>query len=1377
MIQSEPPPSQASSSQAPLSHGPPKRPASKTELIAGRYRVLESLGQGGMATVWEVLDTSTGEKLALKRLCVPAHADASDLTRLFEREYLTLSELSHPRVVTVYDYGVDSEGAYYTMELLDGGDLHGLGRIDWRQACRVAIDVCSALALLHSRRLVHRDLSPRNIRCTADGKAKLIDFGALTPMGPAQELVGTPALCAPEMIGMQPLDARTDIYSLGATLYRALVGRHAYPARDFRQLRALQGMAIEPPSHSNPEVPSALDDLVMQMIHPDPGSRPASAGEVMERLGALAEVTIDEQLVVPQAYLSTPNLAGRERSLARVARKVARAARGQGESLVIKGAAGVGRSRFLDTCVLNAKLRGVLTLRAGQNPLGTSDYGVVRMLGLQLLDANPDAARAAARSNAGILAHIFPELLEDSGAELVHFDDPGQLRPRLQAALRAWFIESSRNQTLVVAVDDVDRIDEPSAAFVALLAHEVRRHPMLLITTIGAELSAESSPAMHLLTQRSTVGAIGALSSKDTLALLRSVFGSVPHIELLAHRIFEVAAGNPRDTMQLAQHLVDQGLARYQGGVWSLPGHIDTSDLPADMAEAMQVRVNALGREASELASAMALRPDRGLTFEQCLRLTDEHDPRVVIRGLEELVHAGVVQAAANRYTLAQLGWASAIRELLVPERARTIHMKLAECFDAEDDGFIVAQHLLLAGEKDRGLSTLVRYSESSQVLTDKNPDAFYALMRSLPADWFATFTDAIELAERLGRPKREIYILRARLSGMIATQGIEHAATMQGLLAQLYRDCGLDIYDELGDSVAPADRLPRALELAHARFAELSESDRVFSPMEAIQPLARSIVKCVAPAVYTQDYAKWEMMPSVAPLAALSVPLWVVEQMRVGLGYRVSGRIENARAIYLEMLERISRPDRGGLEPTYHRHLYYPLLRIVGSIDACRGLGSALDWADELEQDAFYQSSAHQVRMLYHLWQGDAEKADECRDQLDRLNIQNSPPQIYDIHLTFEIAAYAATDDLTRIKQALPRAEDMAQRYSGWVPIAHLARASYQRIRGDLEAALREITEALRLLEPGRSQVWPDAAREHIEVLDGLGRYEEARDAGERYVATAEGLEMEHAAQMITMPLAVAHAHLDSVERAVSLCRQCVEHFHARGSTGLPLGLAYYAWARVDATVGNERDFADHSSRCKTEIERGNGRALVRKLDRLSRDAEAPAELLECDGLRVTATENLDRVTSLLAQSRSRMERARRALGVLLEESEVESGLLYTLDDTGFELAASVESHEPPTDLELKVEEYLGRCIDMGSTMTGDDERTAEARTSWIGPDGRTYQAVLLEHATPMGLAITGVAVLALRVGQPFRSPFAVASAVSRCIADAGDAVPRVAG
>jgi len=147
----------------------------------------------------------------------------------------------------------------------------------------VLFDVCSCLALLHSRRLLHRDVSPRNVRCTADGQAKLIDFGAMAVMGHSRQVVGTPAFVAPEALHRLALDGRTDLYSAGVTLYYALTRHTPYAVRSLADaLRAFDEKPL-PPSAFAPDVPSALDALVLSLLHLEPTQRPRTAHDVMER--------------------------------------------------------------------------------------------------------------------------------------------------------------------------------------------------------------------------------------------------------------------------------------------------------------------------------------------------------------------------------------------------------------------------------------------------------------------------------------------------------------------------------------------------------------------------------------------------------------------------------------------------------------------------------------------------------------------------------------------------------------------------------------------------------------------------------------------------------------------------------------------------------------------------------------------------------------------------------------------------------------------------------------------------------------------------------------------------------------------------------------
>jgi serine/threonine protein kinase len=291
-------------------------------IIAGRYRVEQLIGQGGIGAVYAVVDGASGKRLALKRLSADANSAAAGL---FEREYHTLAGLKHPCIVEVYDYGSDALGAFYTMELVEGGDLSRAAPMPWREACRnVRDDAASLLGLLHARRLVHRDLTPRNLLRGPSGRLKLIDFGALAAFGPSNEVAGTPPFIPPEALRTRNLDQRSDLFSLGALAYWLVTGTHAFPARTLAELPAQWESALALPSEllalrndGLPAIPPELDTLIASLLRREPAERLGSTAELIDRLNALADLEPESQAVAVQGYLDSKAFVGRKRERAR----------------------------------------------------------------------------------------------------------------------------------------------------------------------------------------------------------------------------------------------------------------------------------------------------------------------------------------------------------------------------------------------------------------------------------------------------------------------------------------------------------------------------------------------------------------------------------------------------------------------------------------------------------------------------------------------------------------------------------------------------------------------------------------------------------------------------------------------------------------------------------------------------------------------------------------------------------------------------------------------------------------------------------------------------------------------------------------------------
>jgi hypothetical protein len=1347
-----------------------------------------------MADVYRVHDLATQSVLALKRLRPVEQDDKQQRNiELFEREFHTLSQVSHPRVVQVCDYGIDAV-PYYTMELLDGGDLQQRSPIDWRLSCAITRDVCSVLSLLHSRRMLYRDMSPRNVRLTRQGQAKVIDFGAMAPMGLCKQVVGTPPFCPPEALHMQPLDARADLYSLGATLYFMLTGRRAYPARDFRQLRELWVRPPRRPCEIKPEIPAALDALVMDLLQLDPAARPASAGEVMERLSAVAGLPKDEEIAVSAAYLSTPTLLARDKELARIRKKIVGAKQAHGGAVLIKGTSGVGRSRLLDASILDAKLAGATVLRADAMDAESGEYGVVRALARQVLEIWPETALEAAAPSMGVLGHIVPELLPADGSSVLQaFEDRDLLRAALQPALRRWFLAIARARPpLVVAIDDFDRIDEPSAAFAALLAYEAPGCPLLVLTTARSD-APRAHASMKLLSDASATLMLENLRPEHSESLLRSIFGDVPHLRRLAVKLHSLSRGNPRDVMTLAQHLLDKGLVRYDVGAWSLPASIEADELPSSMAQALEAQVAALSAETRELAQAMALSADQRFSFEDCVRLSSHREAKRVLASLDRLGSCEIVRLSQERYAIAQESWLAPLRATLEPAAERALHSRLAELFERRGAGLRMAQHLLQAGEQERGLDALIAFSARSQRETDLSTEAFFELVRTLPPGWFECFEQAISLCERLGRPRRFVRVLRTRQTSMQSTlTGVTKSDALAKLVQLLAHAGGLDLAAQLDPALSPTERLARAFELAQARYDQMPEHDRVLEPRAAIAPLARTMITAGAIASGGHDHALLSVLPSLAAYAPLSPTIEVVDTLIRSIRARLTGRSTEARAGYRSFMDRLAQPDRGGLGASYHKHSYLGTAYVFGLMEAAMGLPTSAALATELESDTLYHVNAWQVRMIFHLWQGRVREAEHCHKQVELLKIQNSPRQWAEgAHLIGELTAHAAMGDLMRVKQTLDPIEALAKQHAGWVPILHYARGEYQRLRGDMKGALAELEAGLKLTHAGGHCIWGNLASGVLTVLNGLGRSQEAVTRGRIWLNAATEQGLGFVTNYLRMPLAVAETRVGELEAAARSAQGAVDALVELGSTGIILGLAYETRARVASAARDQEAFERYAALCAEQFRASENRALSARYNRLVEEARkaelsVPLEVADAAGFTETGTGTLvSQITTLMEGCRGPQERAQRGIELLVKTSRSSQGFLYMLVDKGPALVAQLADREIPTEIETLAREALldeMRSQTEGHTQTvtvtlmgdpeGDDSGTAPSPSDlWTRENGERYRPVLLSHATADGFITVGLAVLLEDPSQAFIYPAQLAADLSRHAYDSGDA------
>jgi hypothetical protein len=1209
---------------------------------------------------------------------------------------------------------------------------------------------------------VHRDLSPRNVRCLEDGAAKLIDFGAMAPFGPSKFVVGTLPCCAPETVHLQSLDGRTDLFGLGATFYFMLVGRHAYPARSFDTLAQVWASGITLPSEQVPDIPPELDALILDLLRLEPDARPASATEVMERLRAIDGQATDPQLAAASAYIATPTLVGRDPVLARVRRRLRRATGGRSRSVVVEGVAGVGRTRFLDACLLEATLSGQTLVRADAGDALSGDYGVVRAIARQLFIQLPERAMETAASYREQLATLIPELRTEASAA----NDTVLPRGQLQRALHGWLTTLSKQRAFVLAVDDFHRIDEPSAALIALLERDSTEHELCLLITVesGATWTAES--ARRLLAPLTTLH-LEPLSIEDSQRLLTSVFGSVPHLSALAHRLHGLCAGSPRDLLRLAQHLIDRGVVRMADGAWRLPAEIDPGDLPVSLSDALAARIQALPPAARELACALALCPDQNFSYEECGALCGLSDPGARLIPIEVLLSAEVACRSDEDLRLSGRSWVLPLVATLSAAQSKLLERRLAELFERRaGQEFRAAQHWFRADVPGHALDLLVLHAETSQEETTHGPEIFQRYLLTLPDSWFDVFQQGLRYCDALQRPRRHKFELLSRIVGIMSMLNMHVAEVLAELFVDLRRDSGYDDWEALDPEMEPKARLITALTQAKERYAATPEPDRVIDPIMAIRRLTRCVIAAAGPISMALDVATLRTLPRLRLFSALSPALQASNQLLEGLEARCIGRLPRALTQYKALLEIVDRPDRGGIDQSFAVYMKLGVINGVGMIEAGLGLRSCTKWAAELERHPAYEVNASVIRMLDCLFQADLPGAEEQKRLADRLRIQNSGRQMYEGgHLIWQLHAFALSGDLTRVRQTSEEIAPLAKRYPQWEPVLRYAIAEYYRMARDFKRAASELEQVLAIVKAGLHQIWPHAAAAHVLTLLELKELERARSAAHEYVESAAH-ELEYVPSLLQLSHALARAAAGQLEAALAV-DELIARLHEDGIGGLHLGIAHEFRARVALYLHDQAGFARHIELCRQLFFAYQNAALTAKYHRLLQDARRAIKdgsEQQRSNFDSTAQYQNAPIEVALAGCRDDDQRARLALTLLTGQSGANAGLLYLAGEEEPVCVAEVGQMPDPMSLMPQVQRYVALQRDHDDVTASDTgEAEHDESLQWPDADGQTLRPILISHVHRGVLVVTGVAVLAFDKHKVFSVPAATAASISQ--------------
>src|SRR5262249_53674389 len=297
----------------------------------------------------------------------------------FMREARAAAALNHPNIVAVHDVGEEGGVPFFVMELVEGHSLGHSSPREFREVVEIACQICAALEHAHAHSIVHRDLKPDNVLLSGagvSGSVKLADLGLALPvrdsrLSGAGAIVGTPAYMAPEQILGQKIDGRADLYALGVLLYELTTLRLPFTGDDPLAIVSQHVHApVVPPRTLRPDMPRAVEAVIVRLLAKDPGQRFATAAEVSAALREALEAPDIEaeegqSAVTILDALSRGRLVGRREELAEARELWRRAREGRGHCLLLSGEPGAGKTRLAREVIVQAALDGATVLTGG----------------------------------------------------------------------------------------------------------------------------------------------------------------------------------------------------------------------------------------------------------------------------------------------------------------------------------------------------------------------------------------------------------------------------------------------------------------------------------------------------------------------------------------------------------------------------------------------------------------------------------------------------------------------------------------------------------------------------------------------------------------------------------------------------------------------------------------------------------------------------------------------------------------------------------------------------------------------------------------------------------------------------------------------------
>ena len=754
----------------------------KEQIINDRYILKEKLGQGGMGTVHRAVDRLTGESIALKQVTIETQflqfasvspsADTQSVHYALAQEFRTLASLRHPHVISVLDYGFyENRQPFFTMDYLEGMSdfVEGSFEQSLEEKFELIIQLLQALAYLHRRGVLHRDIKPGNVAVHED-RVKVLDFGLSIDRDQQEDdknLAGTPAFLAPELLqGEKPSEA-SDLYAVGVMAYELFTGSHPFEIGnigrlisqiltaepDFTEIDALSSSITLQVNESDDEItedksenlgddltylesfeefgefatdPKTLSHVIRRLLIKSPEDRYHEAYDAIHDFSmAMGQPIPIESATIRDSFLQAARFVGREAEILELQTAMRNALQSHGSAWLIGGETGVGKSRLLDELRIQALIEGMTTIRGQAVSEGSLPYqlwrGPVRRMLLHTEVGDVDA------SILKDLVHDINRLLERD-VQSADTLDADSYQDRLQASILSLFQEP--RGPILLLLEDLQWAQD-STDILKRLCNMIKGLPIMIVATYRhdeAPLLAKDLPELNPLR-------LDRLNEESIARLSVSILGDIGAQSEILTLLERETEGNVYFVVEVVRALAEEAGSLQNIGQSKLPEQIAAGGMQQILQRRL-LRAPEYARSLLNLAAIIGRELDQKL-LEKLKGKTN------LANWLSDCSNAGIIEVNDNQWRFAHDRLRKSILQAIEPGEVANLHAKVATAIEAiygsqPEQAYVLANHWRAAGDTKKEL-------ETAQQAAD------FALHIGNLADSKSFYERALELIEKVG--------------------------------------------------------------------------------------------------------------------------------------------------------------------------------------------------------------------------------------------------------------------------------------------------------------------------------------------------------------------------------------------------------------------------------------------------------------------------------------------------------------------------------------------------------------------------------------------------------------------------------------------------